>query len=373
MRRTVSAVQHVVKNVTRRGWGIETVIVVAAVAMPLLAMLQYRWLSELAAAQRADLQRGWQAAVDRSAAAINTDVSTFYAAVVVASQEQAANAIAEAIAMWRRTATTLGPFAKTYMHDRARARWVAVEGGGDEPSTIANVLTTDIPYAASWIAPAEARGFPAMVVNLDVNGGAFDAVLLSFDPRACEPLLRSLAARYFEPGSDPHLAVTARGDAGHPPDTRSAVFVLRPPLRPRARELGRASAGIVMAQPGAPAWDLHAQHADEGFATTVRRMQARNWWVAAGLELILVAALVALAVSARRARQVADAHLTFAAVVAHEIRTPLAAIKVLAQNQAHGIVKSDEQVAEYGMTIAAEADRLHEFVERVLRLTAAHR
>jgi signal transduction histidine kinase len=57
------------------------------------------------------------------------------------------------------------------------------------------------------------------------------------------------------------------------------------------------------------------------------------------------------------------------AIVAHELRTPLAAIKVLAQNQARGLIRSQQQVEQYGATIAGETDRLHLFVERILQFT----
>jgi hypothetical protein len=42
--------------------------------------LQYRWLSDLAAAQRIELRQRWADAVARSAAAIDEDLATFYAA-----------------------------------------------------------------------------------------------------------------------------------------------------------------------------------------------------------------------------------------------------------------------------------------------------
>jgi signal transduction histidine kinase len=73
--------------------------------------------------------------------------------------------------------------------------------------------------------------------------------------------------------------------------------------------------------------------------------------------------------AAGRARRTAAVHVTLSAIVAHELRTPLAAIKVLAQNQAWGVVRSQQQVEQYGATIAGEADRLHLFVERILQFT----
>ena len=73
--------------------------------------------------------------------------------------------------------------------------------------------------------------------------------------------------------------------------------------------------------------------------------------------------------AASRARRTAAVQVQLSAIVAHELRTPLAAIKVLAQNQARGVIRSQEHIEQYGATIAGEADRLHLFVERVLQFT----
>src|SRR6185295_16019468 len=157
---------------------------------------------------------------------------------------------------------------------------------------------------------------------------------------------------------------------GRSDDARATVFRLQPPVLLHSREVAnRGAAGIVMSDDaGRTTWDLSAQEG-RSLASTVHRVQTHNLWMAAGLELTLVAAIIAIAVGARRARKTAHAHVKFSAVVAHVKRTPLAAIKVLAQNQARGLVRRDEQVVHYGNTIAAEADRLHAFVERVLQFT----
>lgn len=141
------------------------------------------------------------------------------------------------------------------------------------------------------------------------------------------------------------------------------------------RVAGRAgdqvAVGVVMSQDtGTASWNLHAQYESASLAAGALGVQTRNLWTAAALELTLVAAIVAVAVAGRRARRRAATHVRVAAVVAHELRTPLAAIKVLAQNQARGVIQSQQQIEHYGVTIANEVDRLHLFVERVLLFTA---
>jgi signal transduction histidine kinase len=362
------------------------VLVAAAIALPLLAVLQYRWLSELGAAQGAERRQSWAEAAARSASAVNQDLSAFYATVVDVGQIKPDQARLEgALEAWREGAATLGPFARAYLHERATARWVAVSGGPQlagvgAADSLKNTMA-HVPFSASWLPPTQAQALPAMAISLE-NGAGFDAVLLTFDHGACERLLRVLAERHFVPGSDVRLAVvegapTRRSicsngafEPGRADEARAAVFRLQPSVPLLSREApNRGSVGVVMSDDvGRVTWELSAQEG-RTLAFAVRRVQTRNLGMAAGLELTLVAAIIAIAVGARRARQTADAHVKFSAVVAHELRTPLAAIKVLAQNQAHGLVRRDEQVVHYGNTIAAEADRLHAFVERVLQFT----
>jgi len=116
-------------------------------------------------------------------------------------------------------------------------------------------------------------------------------------------------------------------------------------------------------------WNLHVQDASAPLTVGALGLQTRNLWTAAGLELTLVVAIIAVAIAGLRARRTAADHVKLSAIVAHELRTPLAAIKVLAQNQARGVIRSQQQVEQYGATIASETDRLHLFVERILQFT----
>jgi signal transduction histidine kinase len=385
-------VQHVVRNVTA---GLQAcarslntwVLAAAAIALPLLATLQYRWLSDLGAAQRTELRQSWAEAVARSASAVNRDLSMFYAAVLDIGQIHTDVAgIERALMGWRDTAITLGALARAYVHERATGRWIGLSGapplGGVRERDRLENATLDVPFSASWLPPTQAQALPAMAISLE-GGGEFDAVLLVFDQGACEQLLRALAMRHFVSGSDVRLAVvesqpTRRSICSDGPfepergdDARAGVFRLQPPVLFLSRGTpNRGSVGIVMSDDGGRVtWELSARQG-RTLALAAGRVQTRNLWMAAGLELTLVAAIVAIVVEARRARRTASAHVKFSAVVAHELRTPLAAIKVLAQNQARGLIRLDEQVVQYGNTIAAEADRLHIFVERVLQFTA---
>jgi signal transduction histidine kinase len=361
-------------------------LVAAAVAVPLLAALQYRWLSDLAAAQRMEWrQRQAEAAAD-GAAAINGDFSSFYAATVEIARATSDTAAIDQVARrWKNEATALGPFALIYAHDLRAHQWVPLAGspGGGNDRSIVHPSATDngIPFSASWLSPDGERTLPAMHVWLDGTKPGVDQVLVTFASTACMQLLRVIANRFFADPKDVRLAIDG------PKDTwvlcadsgfdlrrrevaRAPLFRLRPPplpVGPLTDE--RRTMGVMMSGQFDTSWNLRVQDASAPLTFGALGLQTRNLWTATGLELTLVVAIIGVAIAASRARRTAAVHVKLSAIVAHELRTPLAAIKVLAQNQARGVIRSQQQVEQYGATIAGEADRLHLFVERILQFT----
>jgi signal transduction histidine kinase len=362
-------------------------LVAAAIAVPLLATLQYRWLSDLAAAQRMEWRQRQTDAVARGAAAINGDVSSLYAAIVEIARATSSTAAIDRVASrWKNAATTLGPFARIYAHDARVHQWVPLAGspGGGDDRTIVGVSAIDngIPFSASWLSPDRERTLPTMHVWLDGSRLGVDQVLVTFANSACMRLLRAIANRYFDDPRHVRLAIDGRtapwvlcADSGFDLRGREAahapVFRLRPPPLPLGSlSDDRRAVGVAMSRgTEAASWNLRVQDASESPRFGALAVQTRNLWTAAGLELTLVVAIIAVAMAASRARRSAAVHVKLSAIVAHELRTPLAAIKVLAQNQARGVIRSQQQIEQYGATIAGEADRLHLFVERVLQFT----
>jgi signal transduction histidine kinase len=362
-------------------------LIAAAIAVPLLAALQYRWLSDLAAAQHMEWRQRQAEAVTRGAAAINDDFSSFYAATVdIARVRSDMTAIDRAASRWKNEATMLGPVALIYAHDVRARGWVPLAGSPvvstDSSILRPSAIDSGIPFSASWLSPDGERTLPAMHVWLDGSAPSVDQVLVTFASSACVQLLRAIAQRYFDDSRDVRLAIDGpaetqllcadsgfdlrRRDVAHAPLLR-----LRPPPLPFGPLTGeRRAVGVTMS--GAletTSWNLHVQDTSESPGFGARALQGRNLWTAAGLEFTLVAAIVAVAMAARRERRTAAEHVRVSAVVAHELRTPLATIKVLAQNQARGVIRSQHQIEHYGATIASEVDRLHQFVERVLQFT----
>jgi signal transduction histidine kinase len=84
--------------------------------------------------------------------------------------------------------------------------------------------------------------------------------------------------------------------------------------------------------------------------------------------MLLTLVIGLIAVSARRAQELARQQMEFVAAVSHELRTPVSVIGAAAGNLADGVVGDPQRVRKYGETIQNEARRLGETVERVLQL-----
>jgi len=366
--------QLFVRNVTTRVAGARavepTALVVVAVLLLAIAAAQYRSVLSWQEAEADRAERRWSGAADRAAGLLNASVSNLYASVVAASQRNElgdAAALSDVVDRWR-THSDLGWLVS------AASRQMADADG-------------TMPYVASWVS-TEADTLPALVVRLPA-GRRIDEARFVMAPRACDGLRSMLAdARAADALPQVEIAIVPavvdarRGcassgyDARRAPEATAAVFRLGlPRSRPDSASSGGgpAVAGVVAGSPrsGLPAsWELRVQRRGESLADALERSRHRTLWAAGASEVLLLAAVVVIAAGGWGARRRAQAHLAFAAAVAHELRTPLAALKVLGQNQARGIVAGELQLAQYGHAVAAEADRLHAFVERVLQFAS---
>jgi signal transduction histidine kinase len=115
------------------------------------------------------------------------------------------------------------------------------------------------------------------------------------------------------------------------------------------------------------AWMLEISGKRRSIAGDALR-QSRNWSLSSALFLaFLYCGIVLLFITARRADRLAARERDFVASVTHELKTPIAVALSAGENLAKGIVPAD-RVAEYGATVAKEARRLANSVERLLIL-----
>ncbi|HSD66579.1 MAG TPA: HAMP domain-containing sensor histidine kinase [Vicinamibacteria bacterium] len=230
-----------------------------------------------------------------------------------------------------------------------------------------------------------------------------------------EALLPQLAERHFGGDSDYALVVQRRDDPktivfrtdraagadGQAGAASAELFSVRfeemdeeepavaelatPPPVPR----GRRAAGLRVAffgpgfGPGRPPtpwgprgdggrWRLVVSHRAGPVEAVVAAARRRNLAIGAGTLVLLAASAVLVAVSAQRARRLADRQLEFVAGVSHELRSPLAVICSAGENLADGVVADAGRVRQYGGLVRDEGRRLADMVERVLDLAGTY-
>lgn len=117
-------------------------------------------------------------------------------------------------------------------------------------------------------------------------------------------------------------------------------------------------------------WALTVRREPDGLETEMRWLFLRNVALSLGFFFVLVLGYLGLDAAARRTRLLAQQERTFLALISHELKTPLAVVRALADNLARGIGTDEARAREYGQVLLEESDRLGQLVSNVLGLTA---
>ncbi len=118
-------------------------------------------------------------------------------------------------------------------------------------------------------------------------------------------------------------------------------------------------------------WTLNVQHNAGSIDAFTKGEFRKSFLIGLGLYLLLVGAIVAIVVSALRAKRFAQRQIDFVSSVSHEFRTPLAVIYSASENLADGVTNDREQVARYGGLIKGEGRKLSAMVEQILQFAGA--
>ena len=116
-----------------------------------------------------------------------------------------------------------------------------------------------------------------------------------------------------------------------------------------------------------PRFQLLVKHQSGSLDLQVAGVRNRNMAITAAVLLIMALSSAALVVALNRAEQLNRMQLDFVAGVSHELRTPLAVIRSAGENLADGVVASDKQIRKYGALVRDEGKRLSGMVEQILR------
>jgi signal transduction histidine kinase len=114
-------------------------------------------------------------------------------------------------------------------------------------------------------------------------------------------------------------------------------------------------------------------HRPGDFEALVAVSRRRNLAVAAGLNLLIIAAGALLVRHTRRSRKLVEAQMNFVANVSHELRTPLTVIRGAAHNLERGVVQDPAQIGRYLRLIIDQGNQLSSMIEQVLAYAGANR
>ena len=194
-------------------------------------------------------------------------------------------------------------------------------------------------------------------------------------------IIPSLVAKHLGSGYDVELVSNGEGaPARHITEPDASIGLLELHLEPPTQERrggGRRGPEQEKKQrphrpPVAPLFEtprfqLLVKHQSGSLDLQVAGVRNRNMAITAGVLLIMAFSSAALVVALNRAEQLNRMQMDFVAGVSHELRTPLAVIRSAGENLADGVVASDKQIRKYGALVRDEGKRLSTMVEQILR------
>ncbi len=403
-------------------------IAILAVMVPLLGLLQYRWIGQVSAAERERLQENLDISVRRFSDDVIREMerATFaFRLDGVSSEESMEALLTRAWEQWQLTARYPGMIAGVYVvepgseaADDRRVRRFEAETGDltDVPTPAALIgLPTRLEFPNGFrrggprprldVMPVGAEGIWLPVPLLGRRSIAvgtpaipLEWVTLRLDSDfVTSTLLPDLVESHFatrdfrvvifeSPTAD---GVVYRSDetlsreAIPVPDATVSVFGREGGRPPRGGAQGRGSGGGGRGRggagfrrgfgPGAPSltvlganWQLVVNHRLGSLENAVSAVRARNLAVGFGiLGLLAVAGSMAI-IWAERVRTLGQMQIEFAAGVSHELRTPLAVIRTAAHNLSQGVIRDPKDVREYAGIVLEEGRRLSSMVDQIM-------
>lgn len=111
----------------------------------------------------------------------------------------------------------------------------------------------------------------------------------------------------------------------------------------------------------------------EGLEEKARRQRLVTLGMVVLAAIVVIAATVALVRAARQERRLAGLKGDFVANVSHELKTPLASVRMFGEMLLTGRVSSDEKRREYLQIIVGESERLSALIDNVLDFAKVER
>lgn len=375
-----------------------SIVMVAALAvlLPLLAVLQYRWIGQVSEAEGASMRQTLNFATVRSVRDITDELEQVVQEFNVRqgftgrtpfTEELLADFTRQLTAdyeNWQATSLSSALLRSVYVHNR-----VSDEYRRFDPVT--NTLVEARPPIARferWFDNTDgvpsrflsgeefAEGALWLVADVIIGGGrrqrngpfaqpvAENRLLFEIDPRILwDELVPGIMTSRFEE-MDYRVAVedSTSGRLLYASDPAISAEIIgvadaNQPIAPRTRQFRLIGSEIRVV----------AQHELGSLAAAVASARQRNLAIGFGILTLLGVAGGMIIVWSERVRSVGRLQMEFAAGISHELRTPLATIRTAAHNIGAGIVKSPEQIREYAGIVQSEGRRLSAMVDQAIQ------
>jgi signal transduction histidine kinase len=381
-------------------------LVVLGVALAVLGTLQYRWIGEMADAERQRMRAGIDFAAHHYADEFDHELTRMFLTFQLPLADANPQNVLHRYDEWAAVARDPKIIHAIYFAQRgAILQLIDPQTRSVSDAIWPSSLERVQPLIAAQMAggrPVEpiVAGTPALIVPC--GGGMMRKVVMehmaamSMAPMHMmhEPecpavtiveldrgyiarvVLPDLTRRYFDTphGRDYEVAVVdpESGQLLYRSDAQSSAAPFKADITLpifSVRMLRRLPPGMPLPAeppPHQPLWQLLVRHHDGPLDQVVGATRRRNLLLTAGILAVLAGTVLALAGLLRSAERLRLQQLEFVAGVTHELNTPVAALTSAGQNLADGIITDPAQVERYGNAIVKESRRLTETIAQVL-------
>jgi signal transduction histidine kinase len=385
-------------------------LTVLTAALIILGTLQYRWIGDLANAERQRMRAGLEFAAHHFSDEFDHELTRMFLAFQLPMPDATADHLLHRYDEWAAAARDpkivravyfVPPFDPDHLQsiDPATrsvhpAAWpaslaalrpmIAEEAAGGRPLSgpiVPGLMALVIPCGGMRHAMIErhlaAMGQPPpMEMHMKMpEGGCPGYTIVEIDDSyLARVFLPEMARRYFDtPGGREYDVAIVSPDSGatlYRSDAANAPFradIVMPIFSVRAmRRMPMEVPILTEPPPHRPLWNLLVRYHRGSMEELVAHTRRHNLLITGGILAVLAGTVLGLVAMLRTAERLRLQQLEFVAGVTHELNTPVAALTSAGQNLADGIITEPAQVSRYGTAIVKESRRLTEMIGQVL-------
>jgi signal transduction histidine kinase len=364
-------------------------VAVIGVLLPVLAVLQYRWMGEISRLEQVRARTNIDAAAQRFSMEFDEMLAAIYARYYEhlppgrlaprsdsASDGGALPPLVTQVLMVSRDRN--GGFT---LRELGRQGWQPIAAGDRWPAWLDVTTNGPGPDGAITSVPAVLRRtlldeVPALVIRRGGRQDDWIVVVLDLQ-RIVNDVLPRMLAGWLEGGipvgydvlmnrEDVPQQVLYRSRDGLTPEEFDGWVTLMPVFGLHSRDLGPEIAKGLMPDAAAHRWRLFIKPKDGSLEAAVSAARRLNLWIGASVLALLALSVGLLVFAVNRVQRSAQESLELVARISHELRTPLSTITCAGENLADNVVASADETRNYGRIIQQEGRRLHKTISDIL-------